>query len=97
MRTTLRIPIDRAEAGYVEGTKGLEPYLSRRRHKLMVATSKIILPYEPGYVANKEADNSVRKPTSGSGSASANLPNGNSRRQSCRSGLEPPQLAASSL
>ena len=22
----------------------------------MVATSKIILPYEPGYVANKEAD-----------------------------------------
>ena len=26
------------------------------RDKVMVATSKIILPYEPGYVANKEAD-----------------------------------------
>jgi hypothetical protein len=48
--------LSRAEAGYVEGTKGLERYLSRRRDKLMVATSKIILPYEPGYVANKEAD-----------------------------------------
>ena len=48
--------MSRAEAGYVEGTKGLERYLSRRRDKLMVATSKMILPYEPGYVANKEAD-----------------------------------------
>jgi hypothetical protein len=46
----------------------------------MVATSKIILPYEPGYVANKEADNGVGKPRSGCGSANANLPNGNSRR-----------------
>ena len=48
--------MSRAEAGNVEGTKELERYLSRKRHKLMVATSKIILPYEPGYVANKEAD-----------------------------------------
>ena len=30
----------------------------------MVATSKIILPYEPGYVANKEADKR-RKETEG--------------------------------
>ena len=33
-----------------------EPYLSGRRDKIMAARSKIILPYEPGYVANKEAD-----------------------------------------
>jgi len=63
----------------------------------MVATSKIILPYEPGYVANKEADKRRKETKSGCGSANANLPNGNSRRQSCRSGLELPQLAASSL
>ena len=36
--------------------QGTVPNLSRRRDKVMVATSKIILPYEPGYVANKEAD-----------------------------------------
>ena len=26
------------------------------KNKVMVATSKIILPYQPGYVGNKEAD-----------------------------------------
>jgi ribosomal protein S6E (S10) len=34
----------------------------------MVATSKIILPYEPGYVANKEADKR-RKETKGAAAA----------------------------
>jgi hypothetical protein len=38
------------------GTKELEPYLSQIMDQVMVATSKIILPYEPGYLANKEAD-----------------------------------------
>ena len=66
--------MSRAEAGYVEGTKGLEPYLSRRRVKLMVATSKIILPYEPGCVANKEADKRRKETKERCSSASANLP-----------------------
>jgi hypothetical protein len=35
----------------------------------MVAPSKTILPYEPGYVGNKEAKNGIRKPRSGCGSA----------------------------
>ena len=46
----------------------------------MVATSKIILPYEPGYVANKEADKRRKETKEHRGSANANLPNGNSRR-----------------
>jgi hypothetical protein len=46
----------------------------------MVATSKIILPYEPGYVGNKEADKQRQQPRSSHGSGNANLPNGNSRR-----------------
>jgi hypothetical protein len=47
----------------------------------MVAASKIILPYEPGYVANKEADKR-RKETKERlrQRERANLPNGNSRR-----------------
>jgi hypothetical protein len=63
----------------------------------MVATSKIILPDEPRYVANKEADKWRKETNARFGSANANLPKGNSRRQSCRSGLELPQWAASSL
>jgi hypothetical protein len=54
-------------------------------------------PMSLGMWLTKKRTNGVRKPRSGCGSANANLPNGNSRRQSCRSGLELPQLAASSL
>ena len=46
----------------------------------MVATSKIILPYEPGYVANKEADKRRKETKERLRHAYANLPNGNSRR-----------------
>lgn len=35
----------------------------------MVATSKTILPYEPGYVGTKKRKNGIRKPRSGCGSA----------------------------
>ena len=49
--------LETAVAGFnLTWNQGTVPYLSRRRDKVMVATSKIILPYEPGYVANKEAD-----------------------------------------
>ena len=46
----------------------------------MVATSKIILPYEPGYVANKEADKRRKENKERLRSANANLRNGNNRR-----------------
>ena len=46
----------------------------------MVATSKIILPYEPGYVANKEADKRRKETKERLRQRETNLPNGNSRR-----------------
>ena len=63
----------------------------------MVATSKIILPYEPGYVANKEADRRRKETKERLRKREREFAERQQRRQSCRSGLEPPQLAASSL
>ena len=41
-----------------QGTKAL---LVPKKDNAVVATSKIILPYEPGYVSNKEADKQRKK------------------------------------
>ncbi len=59
--------------------------MSRRRDKVTVATSKIIPPYEPGYVANKEADKRRKETKERLRQRERELPNGNSRRQSWNS------------
>src|SRR5689334_50842 len=71
--------------------------MKTKRHLRQWTETSPSCPYEPGYVANKQADKRRKETKERLRQRERELPNANSRRQSCRSGLELPQWAASSL